>query len=160
MADKPPVFFVFWPINPRYCTRIFVPPWFRPTLMARKVLACYVSPPRAPVTSKSLGTALLSGGSCQGILVKIHPQGKQDPTSGQKKNSDVKQKYLCEPVMRSRVLETRDYRGGLWRRFCRMKTSFLTPSCQINTTKLPGYSITNSGSQAIASFPKKPFFPT
>ena len=55
--------------------------------MARKASARYVSPPRDPVTSESLGTALRSGGSCQenkGILVKIHPQGK-DPTSGQKK---------------------------------------------------------------------------
>jgi len=56
--------------------------------MARKASARYVSPPRAPVSSESLGTALLSGGSCQEnkrILVKIHPQGKGDPTSGQKK---------------------------------------------------------------------------
>jgi len=54
--------------------------------MARKASVRYVSPPRDPVTSESLGTALRSGGSCQenkGILVKIHPQGK-DPTSGQK----------------------------------------------------------------------------
>jgi len=96
--------------------------------MARKASARYISPPRAPVTFKSLGTALRSGGSCQEnkrILVKIHPQGREDPTSGQKKNSDVKQKYLCEPVMRSRVFETRDYRGGLWRRFCRKETLFL-----------------------------------
>jgi len=48
--------------------------------MARKASAHYVSPPRTPVTSESLGTALRSGGSCQenkGILVKIHPQGKE-----------------------------------------------------------------------------------
>jgi hypothetical protein len=47
------------------------------------------SPPRAPVTSESLETVLQSGGSCQEnkrILVKIHPQRKRDPTSGQKKN--------------------------------------------------------------------------
>ena len=45
-------------------------------------------PPRAPVTSESLRTALQSGGSRQvnkRILVKIHPQGKEDPTSGHKK---------------------------------------------------------------------------
>jgi len=55
--------------------------------MARKASARYVSPPRDPVNSESLGTVLQSGGSCQenkGILVKIQPQGK-DPTSGQKK---------------------------------------------------------------------------
>jgi len=63
--------------------------------MARKASACFVSPPRAPVTSESLGTALRSGGSCQEnkrILVKIHPQGKQDPTSDQ--NSDLNRKLL------------------------------------------------------------------
>ena len=46
------------------------------------------SPPRAPVTSESLETVLEGGGSCQEnkrILVKIHPQRKRDPTSGQKK---------------------------------------------------------------------------
>ena len=56
--------------------------------MARKASARYVSPPCAPVTSESLGTALRSSGSCQENkknLVKIHPQGKEDPTSGQKK---------------------------------------------------------------------------
>ena len=42
-----------------------------------------------------------------------------------KKNSDLRQKYLCETVRRPRVFETRHYRGGLWRRFCRMETSFL-----------------------------------
>ena len=76
LSDKPPV------LNPN-----FSPPWFGRTLMARKASARYVSPPRAPVTSESLGTALRSGGSCQEnkrILVKIHPQGKEDPFSGQK----------------------------------------------------------------------------
>ena len=56
--------------------------------MARKASARYVSLPRDPVTSESLGTALRSGGSCQENkrnLVKIHPQGKEDQTSGQKK---------------------------------------------------------------------------
>jgi len=74
LADKPLV------LNPN-----FSPPWFGRILMARKASARYVSPPRAPVTSESLGTALRSGSSCQEnkrILVKIHPQGKQ---SGPKK---------------------------------------------------------------------------
>jgi len=138
LADKPPVLRKSWPINPR-CFRIladkppvlnpnFSSPWFGPTLMARKASARYVSRPHAPVTSESLRTALRSGSSCQEnirILVKIHPQGKQDPTSGQKKNSDLRQKYLCEPVKRPREFETRDNRGGLWRRFCRMETSLL-----------------------------------
>ena len=41
------------------------------------------------------------------------------------KNSDLRQKYLREPVRRPREFETRDYRGVLWRRFCKMETSFL-----------------------------------
>ena len=94
-GDKPPVLRKSWPIHPQcFCilddkptvlNPNFSPPWFGPTLMAAR----YVSPPRAPVTSESLRTALRSGGSCQEnkrILVKIHPQGKKDPTSGQKKN--------------------------------------------------------------------------
>jgi len=98
-------------------------PWWRAAASAR----C-ASPPRAPVTSESFGTALWSGGSCQEnkrILVKIHPQGKKDSTSGQRNESDPRPKYLCEPVRRPRKIETRVKSGGLWRRFCRMETSFL-----------------------------------
>jgi len=50
LSDEPPV------LNPN-----FSPPWFGHTLMAREASARYVSPPRAPVTSDSLGTALRSG---------------------------------------------------------------------------------------------------
>ena len=123
LADKPPVFRKSWLIKPRcFCMLAhkspvlnpnFFPPWFGRTLMAREASACYVSPPRAPVTSESLGTVLRSASSCQenkGILVKIHPQGKE---SGPKKNSDRRQKYLCEPVMRPREFETLNNRRRL-----------------------------------------------
>ena len=114
--DEPPGVWVFCPINPRYLTRIFFPPWFGPTLMTASVRC--TSPPRAPVTSESLETALRSGRSCQEnkrILVKIQPQRNRDPTSGPKKKSDRRQKCLCEPVRRPRGFETRVKSGGMWR---------------------------------------------
>ena len=59
--------------------------------------------------------------------VKIHPQRKKDPTSGQRHKSDLKENDLCEPVRKPREIETCDKSGGLWERFCRMgtRTSFL-----------------------------------
>jgi len=69
------------------------------------------------VTSKFLETALRSGGSCQEnkwILVKIHPHGKKDRTSGRRSKSDPRQKYLCEPARKSREIETCDW--DLWQK--------------------------------------------
>jgi len=98
LADKPQVLRKSCPINQRcFCIlddkpQVLNPKNFPPLVWtypdgAQGVGALRL-PPRAPVTSESLGTALRSGGSCQEnkrILVKIHPQGKEDPTSGQKK---------------------------------------------------------------------------
>jgi len=138
LADKPQVLRKSCPINQRcFCILDDKPPVLNPNFFPPLVwtypdgaqgVGALRLPPRAPVTSESLGTALRSGGSCQEnkrILVKIHPQGKEDPTSGHKKISDLRQKYFREPVRRPREFETRDYRGGLWRRFFKMQTSFL-----------------------------------
>ena len=109
--DEPPGVWVFCPINPGTINpgienwainpRCFCILADKPTVLNSNFFPLLVwtypvtasvrctSPPRAPVTSESLETVLQSGGSCQEnkrILVKIHPQRKRDPTSGQKKN--------------------------------------------------------------------------
>jgi len=59
--------------------------------------------------------------------VKIHPQRKKDPASGPRNKSDTRENYECEPERKPREIKNcnKPESGGLWRRFCRMGTSFL-----------------------------------
>ena len=104
--------------------------FFATEIPTRSVAAANCAPfmGHSTVTFESFRTALRSGVSCQEnkkCRVKIHPQRKKDPTSGQRNKSDPRQKYLCEPARNPREIETCHKSGGLWRRFCRMGTSFL-----------------------------------
>ena len=138
LADKPPVLRNFWLINPRYfCVLADKPPVLNPNFFPPLVWTY-------PDGAQGVGALRLAAARPCDLRVprdcvaewrfmsRKQNNSSQDPPPRKarsniwsKKNSDPRQKYLCEPVRRPREIETRDNRGGLWRRFCRMETSFL-----------------------------------
>ena len=138
LADKPPVLRQSWSIQPR-CFYILVD---KPTVLNPNFF-----PPMVwtyPDGAQGVGALRLAAARpChlrvpQDCVAEWRSMSRKQKNSSQdppprkvrsniwlKKNSDLRHKYLCEPVRRPGEFETRDNRGELWRRFCRMETSFL-----------------------------------